>query len=282
MQIDATNDACNLPRVYRTAPHYALLRAALRLGARLSDGLALGCTHGFDSGPMLDYVYRNQPAGRTIIGRLIDRCYLNQIGWRAIRARKALLQDYLRIILRARMADQQPTHVLDVASGPGRYLIELLLDLGSENIWISCRDIDPSALQHGRRLASNCGLSSRVRYEHGDATDPADLTRIGLTPNIVVVSGLYEILTDDALICRSLRSIYTLLPPGGVLLFTTQVRHPQLALIANVLSNRNGAPWVMGTRSLARVERWAREAGFRNVGSELEQYGMFGVTRCVV
>lgn len=261
---------------------YALLRAGLRLGGRLSDGIAVGLAQGFDSGPMLDYVYRNQPAGRGGLGRAIDRIYLNQIGWRAIRARKTLLQQYLRTLLLARRTWNEPTHLLDVAAGPGRYHLELLAELSGADIRLTCRDLDGAGLAQGRRIAAEMGLADRVRYERGDATSPADLAQVSPAPDIVVVSGLYEILTDDAAVCRSLCAIRAILPPRGMLLFTTQVRHPQLELIANVLTNRHGEPWVMGTRPLARVERWAREAGFRSVGSELEPNGLFAVTRCGV
>src|SRR5687768_15869734 len=94
-QIDS-RPAMTLPTPNPNALRWRAIRAALRLGARISDGLALGYRHGFDSGPMLDYVYRNEARGRLLIGRAIDRLYLNQIGWRAIRARRVLLAATLR------------------------------------------------------------------------------------------------------------------------------------------------------------------------------------------
>ncbi len=51
-------------------------------------GVKLGFDTGFDSGSTLDYVYRNQPSGSGPLGRLIDRNYLDSIGWRGIRQRK--------------------------------------------------------------------------------------------------------------------------------------------------------------------------------------------------
>jgi hypothetical protein len=258
------------------------MRAAMRLGAHLSEGIAVGFRHGFDSGPMLDYVYENQPRGRGALGRLADTIYLNQIGWRAIRARKALLQRYLRQTLLARREHRLTTHLADIAAGPGRYHLELLAELGGEDIRLTCRDFDGRGLEQGRALAAHMGLRERVQYERGDATDPVDLARIAPTPEIVVASGIYEILTDDGAVRRSMQGVRAILPTGGTFVFTTQVTHPQLKLIANVLTNRNGEPWVMGTRSLSKVEGWAREAGFSSVSSELEPLGLFGVTMCVV
>lgn len=282
MQLTTTQPMRTLPGLYRNSPKYALLRAALRLGGHLSDGLATGFAHGFDSGSMLDYVYRNHASGRSGLGRVIDRIYLNQLGWRASRARKTLVQSRLRNLLLAQREQGRQTHILDVAAGPGRYNLEVLRALGGADISLTCRDTDMFALTQGQRLAAELQFANRVSYERGDATDPDDLARVTPRPDIVIVSGLYEILIDDAAVCRSLLGIRTILSSGGTLLFTTQVAHPQLTLIANVLHTHDGRPWVMGTRPLARVERWAREAGFSGVESELEPHGLFGVTRCMV
>ena len=47
----------------------------MRAGGRLSRGIDLGWRTGFDSGESLDHVYRDQAAGITPLGRLIDRYY---------------------------------------------------------------------------------------------------------------------------------------------------------------------------------------------------------------
>src|SRR5687767_9205082 len=64
------------------------LSLLMRTAGRASEGIRLGYRHGFDSGPMLDYVYENRARGSFVFGRLVDRVYLDSIGWRAIRARK--------------------------------------------------------------------------------------------------------------------------------------------------------------------------------------------------
>ena len=47
----------------------------------------------------LDYVYKNEPRGSFGVGRLIDKSYLNSIGWRGIRLRKANLEKSLRQVV---------------------------------------------------------------------------------------------------------------------------------------------------------------------------------------
>src|SRR5579885_3819366 len=69
---------------------WALLRGLLASAGRASRGIRIGYRYGFDSGTMLDYVYEDEAHGIAGIGALIDRAYLNAIGWRAIRARRDL------------------------------------------------------------------------------------------------------------------------------------------------------------------------------------------------
>jgi SAM-dependent methyltransferase len=253
----------------------------------LSAGIALGYRAGFDSGEMLDYVYENRPQGRWLIGKLFDWVYLNAVGWRGIRARKALLQRLLRLEIAAAARQARPVVVLDVAAGPGRYLLEVAhelqagTDLGPGGLQIICRDLDPRGQARGREQAAALGLTN-VRYELGDATDARSLATVDPPPQVVVASGVYELFNDTDRIRRSMAGIRTILPPGGRFLFTTQVRHPQLEFIANVLVNREGRPWVMGCRSLAEVEGLARAAGFEVVRSAVEPVGLFGVTICRV
>src|SRR5205085_3505645 len=71
---------------------FSVARAGLRAAGHLSRGVDIGWRTGFDSGLSLDYVYQNEPRGRTSIGRFIDKSYLNTIGWRGIRQRKINLK----------------------------------------------------------------------------------------------------------------------------------------------------------------------------------------------
>ncbi|HEX9990183.1 MAG TPA: class I SAM-dependent methyltransferase family protein [Chloroflexia bacterium] len=250
---------------------------------RASDGIALGYRYGFDSGEMLDYVYENRARGKFLLGALVDRVYLNTIGWRAIRTRKELLKATLHRQVRDAGIRNEPLVVLDVAAGPGRYLLEVCQELRAAGrgkaVQVVCRDLDNQGLALGRARAHRLGLEN-VRYEWGDATDAESLGSVQPRPDIVVVSGLYELFTDAAIIKRSMEAIYGILKPGGTLIFTTQVTHPQLELIANVLVNREGKPWRMVCRSVEEAEGLAREAGFEGMRSELERLGLFGVTVC--
>ncbi|MFE5853829.1 class I SAM-dependent methyltransferase family protein [Streptomyces sp. NPDC056500] len=250
---------------------WAAMRLLMNTVGRLSEGIRIGYRHGFDSGSMLDYVYVNKASGSWGVGRLIDRNYLNAIGWRAIRARRELLKD----VLRKEIAERgDGVFVLDVASGPGRYLQDLVEEYPPGYLRVECRDLDQAGLTQGEERARSHGLQG-ISYVHGDALNPRGADR---APEVIVVSGLYELLLDDEAIAASIARLRSLLAPGGVLVFTTQTHHPQLEFIARVLPNRDGVLWEMKCRPVEKAEQWARDAGFDAVASRREQVGLFTVT----
>jgi len=241
-----------------------------------SDSVRLGFARGFDSGEMMDRIYQNQPSGRYGFGWLCDWLYLNQIGCKGLRGRKALLKTTLHQVMDAQRRQGQRPVIVDVASGPATYLVESLAeDRGGDALAIA-RDLDRSGLRRGQELAKSHGVAN-VRYQHANALDEASLRAIQPAPTLVISSGFYEILTDDELIRRSMQIIRRVLPPDGAFIFTTQVNHPQLGVI-KALPNRDGDPWVMKNRPVRLVEEWARVAGFRHVYTKFEPYELFSVT----
>ena len=247
------------------------------VGGRLSEGMRIGYRYGFDSGEMLDYVYRNETHGAWGIVWFIDRLYLNAIGWRGIRQRKVHLQTLLREAINHLRASGKPIHIVDVAAGPGRYLLETLKELGQDGLQVTLRDRDEVGLAQGRALAETLGLKG-VRYERGDAFDPHDLKRITPPPQLVVISGLYELFPDNTLISRSLSGIHAVLEPGGQLIYTNQPTHPQLEMIARCLPNREGKPWVMRLRSQEEMDRLVAHAGFQHRKTLVDRWGIFTVS----
>src|SRR5690606_24974923 len=104
--------------------YWAMTRASIRLGALFSKGMATGVRTGFDSGSTLDYVYENEPRGLGPGGRLVDRQFLEAIGWRGIRQRKIHLEELIAKALSRLAAEGRPLRVLDIAAGHGRYVLD--------------------------------------------------------------------------------------------------------------------------------------------------------------
>lgn len=272
-----------LPAVSPRRWNFAAQRVVLKTVGRLSQGLRTGWAHGFDSGESLDHVYRDRAAGLTPLGRLIDRVYLNAVGWRGIRQRKVHLQQALRDAIGRRRGSGRPVRVVDVASGPGRYLLEVLKDLPAADVpHVSAllRDRSPTGLAAARRLAAEWGLTN-VEFAEGDAFDRDSLAAVRPHPDVAVVSGLYELVDDNERVLTSLRGLYDALNEGGSLIYTNQPWHPQLEMIARVLTNRDGAPWVMRCRPQGEMDGLVRAAGFEKVGTVIDRSGIFTVSVAV-
>ncbi len=264
-----------LPVWHPKSWYYGLLSLSLKTVGKLSQGVRIGYRYGFDSGVMLEYVYRNRPSGITPVGTLIDWVYLNSQGWRGIRARSRLLKGTLRAVLADYQRRGMACNLLDVACGGGRYDLEVLRELPLEGMTATLRDYKLENVNKARQLASEFGI--RARIEQADAFNDGDLNRVQPRPNVVVVSGLHEILPDDDLIEQHFRQLYRIMDEAGTLIFTIQPQHPQLELIARTLPAHTGGPWVMRLRSWELTYRWVTAAGFRNVQVQMEPNGIFGV-----
>ncbi len=255
--------------------------AAVQLGmntlGRLSNGIALGWRVGFDSGQTLDYVYANRPQGITPLGRLIDRAYLNSIGWRGIRVRRINLENLLRATIEHVHADGQPVRVLDIASGPGRYVLETMQRLAHIPITALLRDYKPENLEAGRTLAQELGVKAAT-FQQGDAFDRGSLAGIIPSPTVAIVSGLYELFPENNRVLESLRGIAEALKGDGYLIYTNQPWHPQMEFIARVLTNREGKPWIMRRRTQAEMDELVCAAGFQKIQQEIDPWGIFTVS----
>ncbi len=266
-----------LPKLSLKGVSFAVQRLSMHTLGKLSEGIRTGFRTGFDSGESLDYVYRNEARGFPVIGQLMDRAYLNAIGWRGIRQRRELLRSALQRAAATVRKDGLPPQVADIAGGAGRYLLDLLSSPEGEGFSATCRDRSETALACGRASAESLGLASRIRHEMGDAFDPASIATIAPLPGIAVVSGLYELFPSNDPLRRSLGALHALLPKGGWLLYTCQPWHPQVEMIARVLPNRDGDPWIMRRRAQGEMDSLVREAGFTKAAQWTDDFGIFTV-----
>ncbi len=254
-------------------------RAALAFAGLLSRGIALGHARGFDSGATLDYVYRNRPQGRGLLGRAIDRAYLDAVGWKGIRRRKVHVEEMIGTAMRAVKTRGRPARILDIAAGHGRYVLDAVAGDGPAPDALILRDWDEWNVAAGNRLIAERGLSGIADFSRGDAFDTAALAAISPQPTIGVVSGLYELFPDNGPVGDSLRGLAAAIPPGGYLVYTGQPWHPQIELIARCLtSHRDGASWVMRRRTQAELDQLVAAAGFTKIDQRVDEWGIFTVS----
>lgn len=259
--------------------YWSFTRLGLRIGGWLSNGIKLGHQTGFDSGSTLDYVYRNQASGFTPIGKMIDWTYINSIGWRGIRQRKVHNEELLQTAFAKLRAAGKAVHVMDIAAGHGRYVLESLANASARPDSILLRDYSDINMRDGNALIRHKGLGDIARFVKADAFDRASITAVTPKPTVAIVSGLYELFPDNAMIERSLAGLADAIEPGGYLVYTGQPWHPQLELIARALtSHRAGEAWVMRRRAQGEMDQLVERAGFRKIEQRVDEWGIFTVS----
>ena len=214
-----------------------------------------------------------------MLGRLVDRSYLNAIGWRGIRRRKVHLEELIQVAMARLREAGRPVRLVDVAAGHGRYVLEAVAANGQLPDSILLRDFSERNVEAGRRLIAARGLERLARFEAGDAFDRDQLAALAPAPTLGIVSGLYELFPANEPVRRSLAGLAAAIEPGGFLVYTGQPWHPQLELIARSLtSHREGRPWVMRRRTQAELDELVAAAGFRKIEQRIDEWGIFTVS----
>jgi SAM-dependent methyltransferase len=226
---------------------------------------------------MLDYVYENRARGAFPLGKMIDRNYLDAIGWRGIRVRRRNLEAMLKRTIGELHQEGRPVRILDIAAGAGRYVLQTMSDLKDVPISAVLRDYQEVNLAAARALAEKLVLKN-VLIVQGDAFDRDSLAAVVPKPTIAIVSGLYELFPENGPVRLSLAGLAGAVEAGGYLIYTCQPWHPQVEFIARVLTNREGQPWIMRRRTQGEMDELVRQAGFLKVDQLIDQWGIFTVS----
>src|SRR5439155_15644664 len=152
--------ASPLPLLSPRGLFWGMVRRNMTIGGLFSEGIRLGHRTGFDSGSTLDYVYRNAPSGLGPLGRLIDKVYLQSIGWRGIRQRKVHLEELLRAMMERLAQRGMPVRLLDIAAGHGRYVLEAVESSAIKPESVLLRDYSDLNVDAGRALIRAKGLGA--------------------------------------------------------------------------------------------------------------------------
>ncbi len=282
-------------------PSFAMTRFAMQKFGHVSDAIATGLEHGFDSGSSLDKVYANAPKGSNAFGKAVDKFYLSNIGWQGIRIRRQHLLELGRKALDQRMqalsinseTENYVTtlSVLDIASGHGYYVFDLLAEY--EQLQAEMRDYDAHNVQVITNKAVKLGLDNRVNAVQKDAFDDASYkdNQGNNLPNVknsaanafdvAIASGVFELFSDNTLVSTALAGINDSLAPNGYLLYTNQPWHPEQEFISKTLNNHRGSSWVMRCRSQAEMDQLVTQAGFKKIDMRIDRFGIFTVSLAI-
>ena len=274
-------------------PNFAITRFAMQKFGHVSDAIATGLEHGFDSGHSLDHVYYNQPSGQNKFGQAVDKFYLNNIGWQGIRIRREHILELARLAL-ADIEDKNQSSnkpyrpkLLDIASGHGFYAFDLLTEF--TDLHAELRDYEMHNIQALQAKAEHLAISNRVMTSQKDAFDPTsyidvhtnDTSTDTKKSDLAIASGLFELFSDNALPATALAGIYNSLKSGGYLIYTNQPWHPEQEFISKTLNNHRGSSWVMRCRSQAEMDQLVERAGFKKITMRIDRFGIFTVSLAI-
>ena len=211
----------NLTRHSRSIPRKLVGEGALHLLPiygllRLSDLAREGIEHS-GSYQFADHIYRDQPSGRTPIGRWLDALLLSLPAAHAFRRRYQRAAGLMRTMAERHPPTGDLLRVLAVPCGLPRDIVDVAAQMSAANpralerIEYHGLDIDPHVLEQAKRLTFARGLGS-TRFHLGNALNGADYPSCRF--HLVVSTGLGDFLSDDDL-ATFFRQVRCALLPGG-------------------------------------------------------------------
>ena len=256
---------------------YKALKSLVETIGQSSNGLKLCTKYGFTSGKMLDYIYANKPSGTNILGKIMDEIFIRHIGWEAIRTRKNNLVSALHSAITKTLSTKKEAVILDVASGPAKYILDTMDKYRNENVSAICRDLDSRWMNEGKIYATEMHLSN-IEYKVGNALEQSSFDELEQGPNIIVSSGFYDWITDDEIVKKSMQLIYDNLPADGYFVFTNQSGHVNLEMVSKVFEDFNHKPLEMKVRNAELINQWAQEIGFKILEIKSDKFGYYSIT----
>ncbi len=229
-----------------------------------------------DSGVNFDHIYKNVPEGQSVLGKYVDKILLKLPAAEASRQRKENLVKAVRSIITKNHSRGMKTRIVDLGSGPARYLLEAIGDDLAQHVEAICIDSDRECVKLGRNLSRG----KNIRYIRGNVFKTMHLHRLSMKlqwiPNLVIASGLIYYF-DDHETKQILKSVYTVLDAGGIFLFSNMVFNPNSKLIGKLFTTHEGTPWIPIARSPTIIRRWLTETMFKDDISTLDRWGMYAL-----
>jgi SAM-dependent methyltransferase len=212
-----------------------------------------------------DHIYANRPAGRFLIGYLLDALFLNLKSARALRSRYVYARREIQRLIAERV---DPVEVLAVPCGLAREMFDVAAWLAAERRNRSVRllgmDLDQDLVD--RLAATSLQLGLGIEFVCGDALSADAYPQ--RTFDGIVSLGFTEFI-DDALAAAFYRLVYDRLKPGGR--FITSGMRPHR--LSDYLL-RHVADLQTTYRSSETLRGLARQAGFEQISTYEDRTGL--------
>lgn len=255
--------------------NFKLQKFSLGKIGKISNGMAIGLKYGFDSGASLDYVYQNQPKGKFGFGKMMDKNYLNAIGWKGIRIRKQHLLQLLEQNIQILKQQGRKVKILDIAGGTGNYLFDIKEKYPEVEIVIN--EFVKFNIEIGEKVIREKNYQ-HIRFTNFDCFDPETYKKLNFEPNITIVSGILELFGDNEIASKAIQGITSISEKDSYIVYTGQPWHPQLKMIAYVLNNHQNKDWIMRRRSQKELDRIMAFNTIQKEKMLIDDFGIFTVS----
>jgi hypothetical protein len=240
-----------------------------RLGRKSMMGYA-------DSGINFDYIYRNAAIGYTWFGKIVDRFLLNLPAAKATVNRKKEIVNILKREIDKNISLGKKTRIVDLASGPARYIIEAIDGVNKQHVETLCLELDRRSIEFGKRIS----LDKPILYKKANILKIAGRykavsEKVKWTPNLIMVSGFIEYQQDDSLVLDLLKNVYQYLDDKGFFLLVTQMASPNAKLTEKLGTTKNGKGWVLHYRGPDLLSKLMTAGGFKNVKVIPDRWKMY-------
>lgn len=210
----------------------------------------------------LDLIYGNDPEalepGTYSPRGIIDSMFFYSPAAKATRERHAEYGRLMRRLVRQHVAAGNNTvRILDVASGPGRDLVELLAEFGAARLHVTFIDASPSAIEKGKRIAEERNVSQGAIFIRGNVANLRSLPISGKY-NVVVMQGILDYFSPRSATAL-LAASRELLVNDGTILAGNMDNHHWIRFWMEAFGN-----WRLRYKNRETIEGMFREAGLSN------------------
>jgi SAM-dependent methyltransferase len=252
---------------------YQRILKYILFSSRLARRSILGLS---DSGVTFDYIYNDRASGYRPIGKLIDSIVLKLPSAKAVKTRKNYFKNILKSEIKKNIKIDKKTRIVDLASGPARYLVESISDSDTGKVEVLCLDIDKRSLNYGKKISAG----KPIRYTKGDVFNLSSYKniskKVGWSPNVVIASGLYNFVNENSFFL-SLKDVFDNLSEGGLFVFDNLIRNPNEKLLQKIAVNRKNMPWTFVYRKPDTVKKLLYDIGFKEVKMDIDLYNVFAI-----
>jgi extracellular factor (EF) 3-hydroxypalmitic acid methyl ester biosynthesis protein len=194
---------------------------------------------------MIDYIYQKK-INRDERFQKWDKYLHSQEACKAVLNRKTYFIDLVKGML---SSSQSPLRILNIASGPCRDLLELFDQISTENVKITCVEIDNNASIYAKKLLGR--FASAVNFIQDnifkfDTTEKFDL---------VWSAGLFDYFADQDFVKLLSKAYSWCAPSGEVVVGNFSISNPSRSYM------EQAAGWYLFHRTNAELMELALKAG---------------------